>query len=187
MRLFTAVWPPASAVEDLAAALRPVTDAPPEGLRWTPAPRWHLTLCFHGECDEAARDKQVERLRRRAPKASAPTVRFAGSGVFRGVLWVGVEPREDGDAWALSGLAKAAGCNPRGFRAHLTVARWWGSRPDVLPARDLLASYTGPWWSPRELLLVRSDLGRGGSTYTPLARVPLGGRENRDSGEAEDR
>ncbi|MCP2256908.1 2'-5' RNA ligase [Streptoalloteichus tenebrarius] len=180
MRLFTAVWPPESAVEDLASALRPVMADPPEGLRWTPPDRWHLTLCFHGESDEAARDKQVDRLRRRAPKAQAPTVRFAGSGVFRGVLWVGVEPRDERDAWLLSGLAKVAGCNPHGFRAHLTVARWWGARPDLLAARDLLSSYAGPWWSPREVLLVRSDLGRSGSTYTPLARVPLAGQEPTD-------
>ncbi|GGM38414.1 RNA 2',3'-cyclic phosphodiesterase [Longimycelium tulufanense] len=174
MRLFTALWPPEDAVRDLTARLRAALAQPPAGLRWVPVEKWHLTLCFHGECDDAERDRRADRLRRRGPKVLGPTLRFTGSGVFRGVLWVGVEPREEADVAALRQLAKVAGTDPGRYRPHLTVARWSRGRPDTTAIRELLADYTGPWWVADEVLLVRSELhGAQGSTYSRLERVPL--------------
>ena len=69
MRLFVAVWPSARAIADLAeavAALRLDGVAP----RWLPDSRWHVTLAFLGEVDEAT----VPRLRTglgRAARASS--------------------------------------------------------------------------------------------------------------------
>jgi hypothetical protein len=43
----------------------------------------------------------------------------------------------------------------------------------------VFAGYTGPWFTPDQLLLMRSDLGMrselgsGGPTYTTVDRLPL--------------
>ncbi len=65
----------------------------------------------------------------------------------------------------------------RGFKAHLTLGRVKGPRGvqelaaalDPYAARDFGECYI------EELTLFQSELSRSGPTYTPLARVPLGG------------
>jgi len=171
VRLFTALWPDPEVIEDLGSALRPLEL--PAGVRLVPPERWHLTLCFHGDCDESERERRVARLEHRVRDLTAPVLRLASAGVFRGVLWIGVEPAEDDDLRALRALVRAAGADPRGYRAHLTVARWSRGHPDTTALRRILRDYTGPWWRPREVTLVHSRLGPAGPTYTPLHRVPL--------------
>src|SRR5438477_4822491 len=50
VRLFVAVWPPAEAVDAVAALARP----PVDGLRWTTPDQWHVTLRFIGSVDDPA-------------------------------------------------------------------------------------------------------------------------------------
>jgi RNA 2',3'-cyclic 3'-phosphodiesterase len=169
-RLFTALALAEGVVADLAAAVAEVHDRLPEGVRWIPPERWHLTVKFHGEDDP---DRRAAKLRRRAGGLPAPTLRLGASGTFGGVLWVGVHPADEDSRRALRRLAQAAGNDPRKYRAHLTVARWSAGRPDRAALRALLAGYTGPWWRPADLVLVRSELRPGGPRYTDLARVPL--------------
>lgn len=180
MRLFTALWPGPEAIEDLAAAvsgLEPerVTEAT-GGLRkfrFTPSERWHLTLRFHGD---AADQRQVagELDRRlRHLRVEPPRLRLAGAGVFRGVLWVGVEPAAEADGGALRALVRAAGGDPRGFQAHLTIARWAGGHADRESLAGLLAGYAGPWWAAREVSVVASDLREGGPRYATVHRAPV--------------
>jgi 2'-5' RNA ligase len=165
MRLFTALWPPAAAVDHLAARL---PDRWPAGVRPTPASRWHLTLCFHG--DDADPEACAERLGGLAGSV-APTLRLAGSGSFPGVLWVGVRPRDAADARALTVLAAAAGADPDAFRAHVTVARW---RRGMAPPAAVLTGYRGPEWIADEVALVASETGAGGPRYQTLHRIHLG-------------
>jgi 2'-5' RNA ligase len=59
--------------------------------------------------------------------------------------------------------------SPRRFRAHLTLGRVRGRR---LPPLDGPAPDAGEI-DVHEVVLFQSDLGRDGSRYTPLARLPL--------------
>ncbi|KAA5831080.1 2'-5' RNA ligase family protein [Saccharopolyspora hirsuta] len=177
MRLFTALWPSGEAVRHLSAAVdrldRERLAAATAGLRkfrFSAPDRWHLTLCFHG--DDADQDEVTERLDRRVARLlttdpAPPRLRLAGSGTFRGVLWIGVEPATDDDDRAL----RAAGGDPHGYRAHLTIARWASGRGDRELLPGLFTGYAGPWWESRELTVVRSDLREGGPAYRTVHRV----------------
>ncbi|GAA4829660.1 RNA 2',3'-cyclic phosphodiesterase [Saccharopolyspora rosea] len=182
MRLFTALWPSEAAVRHLSRAVDRLPadrlDEAVAGLRkfrFVEPRRWHLTLCFHG--DDADPDALADRLDRRVARLlrdgpAAPRLRLADAGVFRGVLWIGVRPETGEDDAALRALVGAAGGDPRGYRAHLTVARWVGGRPHRdLPA--LFDGYAGPWWQVGELALVRSDLGRSGPEYRTVHRAAV--------------
>ncbi|MDR7300636.1 RNA 2',3'-cyclic phosphodiesterase [Haloactinomyces albus] len=187
MRLFTALWPSQEAVRHLAAAVETVRSTQPkrlaqatEGLRkfrFLPPERWHLTLCFHG--DDAEPDRVGDRLARRVgrvgrtqPGFGPPRLRMTGAGVFRGVLWVGVQPGGQEDAAVLSTVAGMAGADARSFRAHVTVARWAAGRADrALP--DLLTAYEGPWWSADEVSVVSSEQQSSAPVYRTIRRVAL--------------
>lgn len=157
MRLFAAVYPPAAALDHLAAGL----PALPAGWRPTPRERWHLTLAFYGEVEPAAVEELTERLGRAVGRTRRPPrCRLAGFGAFgRDVLWVGVA----GDRPGLTRLAQRAAAagrrtgiavDDRRFRAHLTLAR---ARAGA--ARAELPAYAGPEWPVTEVVLVRSRLG----------------------------
>ncbi len=161
MRLFTALWPPADVLDVLDRSVAGFADLP--GWRPVPRERWHLTLAFHGEDDPDRRAAVLDGL----AGAPSPRLRLAGTGSFPGVLWAGLETA---DRAALDALVAGAGGDPGTFTGHLTLARRSGRRrgrpdvPDVPP---------GPWWTPREILLVVSELHAAGPRYRPLHRVPL--------------
>ena len=160
-RLFSAVLPPRFAVLDLAellAAFRGVDDR----LRFTPAECWHITLRFYGENDPATR---AQWLRDRVAELPAPRLRIAGAGTFPGVFFAGVQTEDPG---ALRKLAYACGAERR-YRAHLTLARWRSPEVERERLTPLLDGYTGPWFVPDAVALVRSEAGE----YRVLERIPL--------------
>ncbi|MHA6805232.1 RNA 2',3'-cyclic phosphodiesterase [Salinifilum ghardaiensis] len=183
MRLFTALWPAEVAVDHLAAEIAELPERQVAELsrglrrfRFVPADRWHLTLCFHGEAADP--DEIAERLDREAAdlvKAEVvpPRLRLAGAGVFRSVLWIGVEPATNADAAVLGELVRIAGGDPEGYRGHLTVARWSNGKPTRALA-EFFAEYAGPRWDVPEITLVRSVPGESGPEYRVLHRVPAG-------------
>jgi RNA 2',3'-cyclic 3'-phosphodiesterase len=176
VRLFVAVWPSAPAVADLASAVSAlhVDGTAP---RWLPANRWHVTLAFLDEVDDATVPRLRAGLGRRARRAAPTELQLTGAGRFgRGVLWVGVA----GDVVSLTELAThtAAAARRTGievedrrFHPHLTVAR---GRPgaDLGPWAKALASYAGPAWPMDRVSLVRSQLGPK-PTYTELESWPI--------------
>jgi 2'-5' RNA ligase len=171
-RLFSALVPPAPALDHLATWLadHPI-DAP---LRWGRRARWHVTVGFFGDDDDP--DRRTKWLRRRVTGRLAPTLRLAGAGTFPGVLWVGVRTGTETDARRLAVLGQAAGAgraDRMAFHPHLTLARWRSGTPDRDALIAVFAGYTGPWFTPDELLLMRSELGSGGPTYTTVDRLPL--------------
>jgi 2'-5' RNA ligase len=187
MSLFTALWPPEEAIRDLAVAVDRLRSARPKleadiaagvrGFRFVSPRRWHVTLCFHG--DDADEQRLSARLDRRIPRLSRhrpPRLRLAGAGTFRGVMWVGVEPHEEADATSLHALVRAAGGDPYSFRGHLTVVRWGAGEPNRTELRRLFEQYRGPWWSPEEVALVRSDREAGAAVYRTVHRVGIGTR-----------
>lgn len=169
MRLFTALWPPADAVADLLAHTG--VGPPPRGWRAVDPATWHVTLAFHGEADPGVLARRLDRTARGMP---APPLRIGGAGSFPGVRWAGVEAEEPG---ALTRLVAAAGGAEDRFVAHITVLRALrrpgpGADPDPpLP----WAEHRGPWWCPADVLLVSSELARGGSRYRVVHRVALNG------------
>jgi RNA 2',3'-cyclic 3'-phosphodiesterase len=184
MSLFTAVWPSDKALRHLASVVDGLR-AEPERLaaasaglhrfRFLPEQNWHVTLCFHGRRpDDTEQDRLGARLDRRVARVSGmPRLRLAGCGLFRGVLWVGVEPDSDADAGMLRELVRAAGADPGGFHGHLTVARWASGRPDRAALRSLFSGYAGPWWTVPSIALVRGDQEAGARVYRTVHRVEL--------------
>lgn len=169
-RLFTALVPPEPVLSELRERLSPVQA---DGLRWIPDERWHVTLGFFGDDDDPQR--RARWVSRRVAGRPAPRLRLAGGGTFRGVLWVGVEPAGQNDVTALHRLAKAAGAGRRGYTAHLTVARWRVHGMDRAALAAPLQGFGGSWFSPDEVLLMRSDPGEAGAgpVYSVLLRTPL--------------
>jgi 2'-5' RNA ligase len=170
VRLFSALLPPAVVRRSLAAELARVGARLADGdLRWIPAGRWHVTLGFFGDCDDAGH--RALWLRERLAEQAAVDVRPAGAGTFPGVLWAGVE----GAGLADLAVAAGEGFHHVPFRAHLTLAR--SRSPAVLASWSRgLAGYRGPEWHVGEVVLMRSDAGSAGVRHRVVERFPLGGR-----------
>lgn len=171
MRLFTAIVPPAEAVEDLDGFLSVRREAGP--FRWTLAEQWHLTLAFMGSVPDRKLDDLVERLGRAGRKRSPFEVRFAGGGAFPNagrakLLYAAVSGDErarvelDRLATGARAAATKSGAQVDGarFKAHLTLARI-GKPQDITSWVRLLDSYSGPSWRVDEFVLVESHLGEG--------------------------
>ncbi len=167
-RMFVAVVPPESVVEDLEEFVGPRRGEVP--FRWTQPDQWHLTLAFSSEVPDRSYDDLVDRLGRAARKRSPVEARIAGGGAFPHVarakiIYAGVET----DAEELRRMATGAraavaksGAEVDGqrFKPHLTLARI--NRP-VEASRfvRLLDAYDGPTWTVDEIALVASYLGQG--------------------------
>ncbi len=183
MRLFVAVVPPLAARDALAAAVELVRDHP-GGPRWIPPERWHITLVFLGEVDEAVALPRLHRALAVAAGDAAPLrLQVAGAGRFPGggsprVLWAGVS----GDLDALTALARATRRAARAsrisveraaFRAHLTLGRWRQGDDADRGVDAALADYHGPAFDVTEIVLLRSHLGPKPS-YDQIGRWTLG-------------
>jgi 2'-5' RNA ligase len=157
----------------LAAELRPAFP----GLRWVRPDGVHLTLRFLGPTSPAQVERLCALLGAAAASCPVTTASVTGLGLFpeRGsprVLWLNAAVAEPVLALQASceRIAVEAGFDPesRPFRAHLTLGRWRDrARVPSLPVVDL---GTTPLST---LTLFRSDLGPGGSVYTPLGRWRL--------------
>ena len=134
MRMFVALVPPETAVEDLDAFLAVRRDAAP--FRWTLPEHLHVTLAFLADVADRRLDELGERLGRAAARRSRFSTRIAGGGAFPNaararVLWAGLDLDEAGRtelSRAATGARAAAtrtGVEVAGqrFRPHLTVAR----------------------------------------------------------------
>jgi 2'-5' RNA ligase len=182
MRLFVAAAPPPAALDHLALALADARGATPPGdaLRWIPPERWHLTLVFLGEVDDARVDRLAGAIGPAAAASPPLALGLRGSGSFPGVLWIGLA----GDLAGLDRLARAArraaraagvAVERRPYRPHLTVAR--SRQPAAVAlrtARDRLGAYAGPGFTADTLRLVRSYPGPQ-PRYEQVAAWPLGG------------
>ncbi len=154
---------------------------------WPRAENLHLTLKFLGEIEE----NRVALLRGAAARAAEESQPFEltveGAGAFppRGaprVLWLGVEDGTGGLARLHSRLeaeCAAAGFEreERPFHPHLTLARLrapQGARP--LAQFHQETGFPAAQFPVTELVVMLSELGPGGSRYTPLSRHALGAR-----------
>jgi 2'-5' RNA ligase len=182
VRLFVALAPPETALDDLEAACAPLRSRAGE-LRWTGRELRHITLAFLGEVGEDRLPALLPRLERAARRHPAFGLRIAGGGAFPGparatVLWSGV----DGDRKALGELAMSVGAGARRagapppdegrrYRPHVTLARC-RVPADLRQVVAELSGYAGPAWTAGEIHLVRSTLG-GQPRYETIGTWPL--------------
>ncbi|HEX7316790.1 MAG TPA: RNA 2',3'-cyclic phosphodiesterase [Pyrinomonadaceae bacterium] len=185
LRLFFAVELPleirAAAAEHAARLRREFPDA---RASWPRAESLHLTLKFLGEV-EAIR---LDALHHVAEVAAAALTPFAltieGTGTFppRGaarVLWLGVRD-DDGQLSRLQFRLDKEGVyvgfprESKSFRPHLTLARLRDYQRSEA-AHGLCEAHRRAPFGPltfevSDFVLMRSELGPGGSRYTPLSR-----------------
>ena len=179
MRLFVAAWPDERALDHLESALAPLRGTLGD-LRWQPRERWHLTLAFLGEVDEARLPAVRHTLGDVAARHDpVDAVALAGAGAFGRIVWVGLEPHQSALDPQARDLARAL--REKGFpierrlwTPHLTVARARSATAQVSDACEALHDYAGPGWPVREITLVRSTTGPS-PEYAVLDRVQLGG------------
>jgi len=184
MRLFVALRPPPAARAEIASIQERLAAADrSDAIRWTGSSSIHLTLRFLGEVADAQVEAAASALDAVATRSTAPRLAVAEVGGFPTrlrprVVWLGLD--EDGErleslaAAVASALAPFAPPDERPFQAHVTVGRRResGGRAGVLAAplaaelaRPRVTATVEPW---TDLALVRSVLGRSGSTYTDV-------------------
>lgn len=187
LRTFVAVEVPGPARAEVRALVEAVAAAsPPRAVRWVRPEGLHLTLRFLGPTP-------VERLaavgavvRATAGRHRSFAVEIAGAGAFPTlrrprVLWLGVAvggPELAALAADLDRGFEPLGWAPEGrpYAAHLTLARAEpGPGAAETAARLVEAAHGFRFrWEVEDLVLFESILGRGGASYLPLERVPLG-------------
>jgi 2'-5' RNA ligase len=185
LRIFCAVELPdelRSRVAERARRLR--TEFPDVRASWEKPEKLHITLKFLGDIEHA----RVEALSGAAARAAASlepfelTIDEPGSFPPHGqprVLWLGIV--DASGRLALMQRALEAECaavgfarESRPFKPHLTLARVRSPQG----ARELAAAHRETPFGPQRfevsgLVVMRSELGPGGSRYTPLSRHAL--------------
>ncbi len=187
-RMFAALVPSESAIEDLEEFLAPRRAAAP--YRWSMPEQFHVTLAFCDSVEDFRVEPFIEVLEEAAGRRTPFEARIAGGGAFpdpsRGrVLYADVvlgEPESLELERLSSGCRTAAtraGIEVDGqrFRPHITLARL--NRPTELTRWiRLLDAYSGPAWTAVSVTLLASHLGEGPHgrpRYEVLAEVPVGG------------
>jgi 2'-5' RNA ligase len=185
LRVFYAVELPAEVRLSAAAHIARLRDAVP-GVRvsWEREEKLHITLKFLGEIAQS-RLQTLAGAASQAVRSTKPfTLALEGAGAFpsRGlprILWLGIT-----DASGL--LAQLQGnleeeCERAGFareerpfRPHLTIARIRAPQAARKLARVHQESgFEAMGFSVNELVLMRSELGKSGSSYTLISRHEL--------------
>ena len=186
LRVFCAVELPGEVRSRVAERVRRLrAEFPDVRASWEKPEKLHVTLKFLGDVEPA----RVEALSGAAARACSNiepfelTVEEPGSFPTRGqprVLWLGIVDASGRLALmqrALETECAAAGFphESRAFKPHLTLARVRSTHG----ASGLAAAHRELPFEPQrfkisELVVMRSELGPGGSRYTPLSRHRLG-------------
>lgn len=187
LRVFCAVALPSALRERAAAHIaRLRAQFPHVRVSWERAEKMHVTLKFLGEI-EAARAASLSRAAGRAAAGVSPLrLTLEGAGAFppRGaprVLWLGIGDEGGGlallhgrleDECAAEGFPRET----RPFSAHLTLGRVRApADARRLGAFHQETGFESEAFDVAELVVMRSELGPGGSRYTVLSRHALGG------------
>ena len=162
----------------------------PKGVRWVNPEGIHLTIKFLGNIMPEGVDKITEAMGRSAAEVSPFEVRLWGLGTFPNekkprVLWAGMEGEidrlrelQEKTEGALETLDYPI--DRRSFNPHLTLGRVRDQVDEqtrrgiglVLSSEKLEASEP---WLVESVELIQTHFGRGGATYTTLAKVMLKG------------
>lgn len=165
MRLFFALWPPASTAEALHEWAKKAQRT--TGGCVTRAGTIHLTLAFLGEVPDDRVDAAIAAGRRvRAPSGTLAIER-AKWWKHNRIVWVGPEKTDTSLQEALAAELRAEGfeLENRAFAAHVTLIRKAGDGElPPLPALE---------WPVEKFVLVRSVLSSEGPGYDTLAEFAL--------------
>jgi RNA 2',3'-cyclic 3'-phosphodiesterase len=186
VRVFFAIELPSEVKERAAEAITRLRGAAPEvRASWERVEKLHITLKFLGEIAHE-RLSALSAAGTRAAQSSQPfRLTLEGAGAFppRGnprVLWLGIRDSSGvlaelhgrlEEECARAGFAR----EERPFHPHLTLARIRAPQG----ARHLAKLHLETDFSPVEfdagsLVLMRSELGPGGSRHTPISRHEFG-------------
>ena len=190
VRLFIALETNEAMQQAIAAAQRVLRQRGDLPVGWSPPQQAHLTLQFLGNVVAAHVPPLMEALGRAVTPYPAMLLRAGEVGAFPSVdaprvLWLGVRGDEDG-LLALQRAVRDAVRSVEGvvadrkpFHPHLTLGRVRIGRRDTPGQAAIAAALVRPIavpaaaWPVREVALIRSVLGPGGSRYTALGRFPL--------------
>jgi 2'-5' RNA ligase len=179
MRLFVGIALSAEArqeLERLMLRLRGKDD----GLRWSAAAQWHITLVFVGEAEQETQRRLAGELRRIC--LGAVPVEIDGLGMFErvGILHAAVEvtPELRRLQRAVAAAAETCGIEveERAYRPHITLARSRnreGRRTLERMRGRLEQQRLRARWSADEFLLYESELSPEGSRYRVQERFAL--------------
>ena len=151
----------------------------------SPLENWHFTLRFIGNADAAQRATLIDRLHS-TTFGNAFEIEFDKLGAFPNprrarVVWIGVgKGREALEKIAdkVEAAVESAGFAPeaRKFSAHLTVSRL--KQPESIAPFLAKAPAINARMQVGEVILYRSELGRGHSRYSVVAAFPLNQRRS---------
>lgn len=181
-RVFCAVALPEEARAAAAAHAARLREAFPRvRASWERPEKMHLTLKFLGDVERGRVGELSRAASRAVSSVGAFELTLAGPGAFPPhgpprVLWLGIEDvrgrlahlhQRLEDECAAAGFPR----EPRPFRPHLTLARLREPRD----ARGLAAAHKQTPFAPHtftvsEILVIRSELGPGGSRHTTVSR-----------------
>jgi len=178
MRVFVAVLLPDVTRDALDGAITSIRRQVP-GLTWERPERWHITLSFLGEADEALVERLRPRLERAASRTSRLELSVEGLGRFGDrVLYAKVggdrtELRRLADRTTAAARRAGADVDESRFRPHVTLAR--SRRGDALrPLVEVGSAVHLEGWVVAEFCLVNSVLS-GDRRYEVLHRFALTG------------
>jgi 2'-5' RNA ligase len=166
MRIFFAIWPPASTARALAQWARQAQQK--TGGKTTPEEKIHLTLAFLGDGDPGKAISAAKRVNAQTHVLPIEQARYWRE---NNIVWAG--PRETPpplkvlfDSLSVELQREEFILERRPFAAHVTLIRKARAAKALppLPALD---------WPINEFVLVRSSLSSAGSTYDVLERFSL--------------
>jgi len=189
VRSFIAIDPHPEVRGRMAQLARELAEAGAD-VRWVREEGLHCTLKFLGAVDADRLEEASQALRAAVQMRPAFDVWAHGVGVFPAprnprIVWVGLEDRPEkgspsplrelatGVDSSLEGLGFARESRP--FRAHVTLGRVRG-RGGWSRLAERMRTFDGVElgsFRVDRIVVYRSDLGRGGSVYTPLWTIPL--------------
>ncbi|HEX8473322.1 MAG TPA: RNA 2',3'-cyclic phosphodiesterase [Pyrinomonadaceae bacterium] len=161
-------------------------DAPHADARWERTEKLHITLKFLGEITPSRADDLARAAARAASSVAPFSLAVKGTGAFppRGMaraLWLGIEDASGGlaglqqrfeDECAHEGFTR----EQRPFHPHLTIARLrTPASTRALAELHRRTEFESEAFGVEELVVMRSELGAGGSRYTALSRHKLAG------------
>ena len=154
-------------------------------LRWVADANLHLTLKFLGDIEPREVPKLLARAASRVVRQEPFEATLSGLGAFPSlrtskVLWLGIG-QGSGEfaklARKLEAAARGIGAQRerQPFRAHLTLAR--SRKPQRFDIASL-PEVDSQSFSVDRVVLYESRLSSSGSTYVPLAQLPLGAEDS---------